>query len=275
MDMAKIKTNIKRFFSNPNTLTFLLIIVLIVVIYAIYSYMITAAVKPSSLPYAKQTIKEKTEITNEMIGKVNISGTFISNDGDNLVQNKNRIIGKYVNKGYTITQNSFFYNEALTNETISEETWLTNLPDGYTVYKLPVDFHSTYGNSIMSGNYIDIYLLAKVAFVGDEAKQDKNDYQIVYAQFVKSIQVLGVVDADGLDVFLNTDAGKDPKPKYLYFSVPIEIYEMLYRANMLGCTFVPVPRNAGYSENPAETEIANTTLQAMIENQSITIVKDE
>ena len=62
MDMAKIKTNIKKFFSNPNTLTFLLILGLIIVIYVIYSYMITAAIKPSTLPYATQTIKEKSEI---------------------------------------------------------------------------------------------------------------------------------------------------------------------------------------------------------------------
>lgn len=274
MDMSKLKTNIKRFFSNPNTLTFLLIIVLIVVIYVIYSYMITAAVKPSSLPYAKESIKEKTEIKDEMIGKVNISGTFISNDGDNLVQAKNRIIGKYVNKGYTIPQNSFFYNEALTTETVSEETYLSNIPDGYTIYKLPVDFHLTYGNSIMAGNYIDIYLLADVEFVGQNNNGEENPSRLVYAQFVKSIQVLAVVDEKGLDVFLNADSETQPSPKYLYFSVPNEVYELLYKANMQGARFIPVPRNAGYSENPEETEITNTTLQAIIENNSIAIIPD-
>lgn len=274
MDMAKLKTNIKRFFSNPNTLTFLLIIVLIIVIYVIYSYMITAAVKPSSLPYSQKTIKEKTEITAEMIGKVDISGTFISNDGDNLVQNKGKIIGKYVNKGYTISQNSFFYNEALTNETVSEETWLTNIPDGYTVYKLKVDFHSTYGNSIMSGNFIDLYLKSGVELANEKKTGEKDPRELIYAQFVKSIQVLAVVDEKGLDVFLNTDDGEQPQPKYLYFSVPIEVFELLTKANMLGCEFIPVPRNAGYSENPAETEITNQTLQAMIENQSKAIIPD-
>jgi hypothetical protein len=236
--------------------------------------MITAAVKPSSLPYSQKTIKEKTEITAEMIGKVDISGTFISNDGDNLVQNKGKIIGKYVNKGYTISQNSFFYNEALTNETVSEETWLTNIPDGYTVYKLKVDFHSTYGNSIMSGNFIDLYLKAGVELANEKKTGEKDPRELIYAQFVKSIQVLAVVDEKGLDVFLNTDDGERPQPKYLYFSVPNEVFELLTKANMLGCEFIPVPRNAGYSENPAETEITNQTLQAMIENQSISIIPD-
>ncbi len=268
MDMSKLKTNIKKFFSNPNTLTFLLILGLIIVIYVIYSYMITAAIKPSTLPYATQTIKEKTEITTDMLGKVDISGTFISNDGDNLVQNRNRIIGKYVNRGYTIIQNSFFYNEALTTETISEETYLSNIPDGYTIYKLEVDYHSTYGNSIMSGNYIDLYLQARAGFVEADGQKVDSEKELIYAKFIKSIQVLGVVDDKGLDVFLNTDDGQQPQPKYLYFSVPNEIFEMMSRAKMLDCEFVPVPRNAGYSENPEETEIVNENLRAMIDNQS-------
>ena len=268
MDMAKIKTNIKKFFSNPNTLTFLLILGLIIVIYVIYSYMITAAIKPSTLPYATQTIKEKSEIKNDMLGKVDISGTFISNDGDNLVQNRSRILGKYVNRGYTIIKNSFFYNEALTNETISEETYLSNIPDGYTIYKLPVNYHSTYGNSIMSGNYIDLYLQAGIKFVSGDGTKVETEQELVYAKFIKSIQVLGVVDEDGLDVFLNTDEGERPAPKNLYFSVPNEIFELMSRAKMLGCDFVPVPRNAGYSENPEDTEIVNDTLRAMIDNQS-------
>ena len=268
MDMAKIKTNIKKFFSNPNTLTFLLILGLIVVIYVIYSYMITAAIKPSTLPYATQTIKERTEITSEMLGKVDISGTFISNDGDGLIQQRNKIINKYVNRGYTIFQNSFFYNDALTTETVSEETWFSNIPDGYSIYKLPVNFHSTYGNSIMSGNYIDLYLSANVSFARGDGTQVEEDKKIIYAKFIKSIQVLGVVDERGLDVFLNTSEGQSPAPKYLYFSVPNEIFELLTRADMLNVEFIPVPRNAGYSENPEDTEIVNDTLKSMIENQS-------
>jgi len=268
MDMAKIKTNIKRFFSNPNTLTFLLILGLIIVIYVIYSYMITAAVKPSTLPYATQTIKEKTEITSDMLGKVDISGTFISNDGDNLVQQRNKIIGKYVNRGYTIIQNSFLYNEALTSEAVSEETAFTNIPDGYSIYSLDVDFHKTYGNSIMSGNYIDLYLLADIGFIKGDGTQTQPEQKKVYARFIKSIQVLSVVDEKGLDVFLNTEAGQQPAPRKLYFSVPNEIFELLTRAEMLGCQFVPVPRNAGYSENPEDTDIVNLTLRDMINNQS-------
>jgi len=268
MDMAKIKTNIKKFFSNPNTLTFLLILGLIIVIYVIYSYMITTAIKPSSLPYATETIKEKTEIKPNMLGKVDISGTFIANDTDNLIQQRSHIIGKYVNRGYTIVQNSFFYTEALTTEAISEETFLTHIPDGFTIYKLEVDYHKTYGNSIMSGNYIDLYLLADADFATGDGSTVEAGRDIIYAKFIKSIQVLAVVDADGLDVFLNTEEGEKPDPKYLYFSVPNEQFELLSRASMLGCEFVPVPRNAGYTENPEQPDIVNDNLELKIKNQS-------
>ena len=78
MNAENIKVNIKRFFSNPNTLTFLLVIALIVAVYFVYSYLVNRAVQPATLPYALQKIGAKKEITNEMVGTVKISGTFIT-----------------------------------------------------------------------------------------------------------------------------------------------------------------------------------------------------
>ena len=65
MDMNKIKTGIKRFFSNPNTLTFLLVIVLIVIIYVVYNYMISRAVAPVTVPYCSKKVLSMKEITDE------------------------------------------------------------------------------------------------------------------------------------------------------------------------------------------------------------------
>ena len=57
LDLEKIKTNIKRIFSNPNTITFVLVLVLIVIIYFVYIYMVNRAVAPVSVPYCTQKIK--------------------------------------------------------------------------------------------------------------------------------------------------------------------------------------------------------------------------
>ena len=264
MDINNAKTNIKRFFSNPNTLTFLLVIGLIVVIYFIYNYTVNRAISPVTVPYATKMITSKTKITNEMIGTVKISGSFVTSSGSGLIQSKGRILNKYVAEGYQIPQNSFFYTEAVVDEDKVNTTPFTNLPDNYAIYNLSVDFHSTYGCSIMPGNYIDLYFKAKDTTSGKEPK-------VIFELFIKSIQVYRVVDKDGIDVFSYGDDEKEPTPKYLYFAVPNEVHRLLKLAEKVpkgSIEIIPVPRNAGYSENPEETVIANEAVENFIVSQS-------
>lgn len=263
MNLESIKINIKRILSNPNTLTFLLVIGLIVVVYFVYDGLVSKAISPVVVPYATEQLKEKTKITNDMIGTVKISGSSVRASGQGLIQARGQILNKYVAEGYQIAENSFFYREALTDKNAADTTAFTNAPDGYTIFRLSVDFHSTYGCSIMPGNYIDLYFKAK----DDEGK-------IIYEQFIKSIQVYKVVDKDGNDVFTSTDSEKDPVPKYLYFTVPLEFNDLLRKAQLISSNsieIIPVPRNAGYSENPEATSITNEAIEQFILSKSVYI----
>lgn len=263
MDKENIKVNIKRFFSNPNTLTFLLVIALIVAVYFVYSYLVNRAVQPASIPYAVQKISSKKEITNDMVSNVKISGTFITQTGRGLIQNSRSLYGKYVAEGYQIPEKSFFYTEQLVDEKTAEKTPVTDAPDGYTVFDLDVDFHSTYGCSIMPGNYIDLYFKA----VDDEG-------YVMFGKFVESLKVTKVVDKDGNDVFALDDDTKLPKPAKLYFIVPREYNELLRKALLISSNnieIIPVPRNAGYSENPKETQIVNEEIENFILSKSVYI----
>lgn len=266
MKIEELKTNIKRFFSNPNTLTFLLVIVLIVVVYFVYLYMIERAVNPVNIPYATKLIKEKTEITTDLISNVKISGNFVTASGEGLVQNMNVVLGKYVAEGYQVPQNGFFYNSALTDESESQETMFAGIPDNYAVYALDVDFHSTYGCSIMAGNYIDLYFKA--------IDQQDGKAKVIFDLFIKSIKVAKVVDENGNDVFTYTDDDDEMEPTRMYFIVPTEYFELLRKAELIrnyNIEIIPVPRNAGYSENPEETEIANTAIEDFILAQTVFI----
>lgn len=256
MDLDNVKVGIKRFFKNPNTLTFLLVLVLIVVIYVVYSYMVGKATNPVSLPYATQDIGEKTEITGDMIGSISISGNYASQSSKYLAQSRMLIQGKYVATGFQIPANSFFYNEELADSDVTLETDSSNIPDGYALYRLRVDFHSTYGCAIMSGNYIDLYFKA----ISDTGK-------IIYEPFITSVQVAKVLNDQGEDVFTNTPEGQEPSPKYLEFALPDEYAELLTKADLItsnSVEIVPVPRNAGYSENHEEMKIENPAVQAFI-----------
>lgn len=264
MDVEKIKTNFKRFFSNPNTFTFLLVILLIILVYLGYSYLINKAIQPTTVPYAMQEIHAKTMISQEMVGNVKISGTFVTASGQGLVRSSNQLIGKYIGEGYQVPEKSFFYKEMLADEKTAEKNVVADAPDGFTVFDLNVTFESTYGCSIMPGNYIDIYLKAT------------DDDFVMFEKFIESIKVTRVVDKNGNDVFATLDetTGKKPKPEKIYFIVPTAYYELLRKAlliNVTGLELIPVPRNAGYSENPKETGIASEAAEQFILNYSLPI----
>ena len=265
MDTEKFKKNVIRFFSNPNTLTFIFAIVAIVVLYKVYSYMVDNAVQPTNVYYANTNLFEDTQITSDVVNQIEISGSFLSSQGGALAQNYNQIYNKYVAKGYRIPENSFFYNEALTSEDADDITPFTNIKDNYTIFRLSVNFHNTLGCSIMDGDYIDIFLKTNVK-EGEDGEE-----LLVYNMLVKSIQVLLVVDDEGENVFTTTADGEKLEPKYIYFAVPIETYKLLeiaQRGSQYDIELVPVPRDSSYSENPEEPSIANAKLEDLIYSQA-------
>ena len=56
-------------------------------------------------------LTSKTQITNDAIGTVKISGSFVTLSGNGLIQSRAKILNQYVAEGYQIPQNSFFYKE--------------------------------------------------------------------------------------------------------------------------------------------------------------------
>ena len=130
-------------------------------------------------------------------------------------------------------------------------------------YKLKTDFHKTLGCSIMDGDYIDLYV-----------KTITDDDKLIFTLFIKSIQVLMVVNSEGQDVFAYTKEDEALKPAMLYFAVPIETYKMLSIADKPGTNFefIPVPRDNSYSENPEEPHIVNEQIKDMIYNKANTLI---
>ena len=255
MDTTKLKKNITRIISNPNTITFVLAIVSIIVLYRVYAYMVDNAIRPTTLYYANTDLYEGDLISPEKVSPVEISGSFLSSQGGNLLRSPQLIYNRYVQTGYRIPQNSFFYNSAVTSVDAADSSPFSNLKDNYTIYRLPVNFKSTYGSSIMDGDYIDIYVKTEI------------NGKLYYDKFIKSIQVYMVVDKDGYNVFTHTKEGEGLAPAILYFAVPIETYKLLEiatRGSQYDIDFYAVPRDTSYSENPEEPSIVNEGMKDLI-----------
>lgn len=260
--MGNIGISIKRFLGNKNTVTIIGVLAGIAVLYLGYNWRVNQAVEPQSVPYAKVTIPGNTYITAEMVGSIKVSKNMVDTT-PNLVTSNMQVIGKYIKYDTTIPEGSLFYKSQLMTEEELPNSVIKDIPEGYTVYSLNVDLHSTYGNSIMPKDYIDLYFKAV----------DDNNY-VMFGKFIESIQVLTVKDSSGNHVFSSTSNGI---PSELLFAVPDDYFLLLRKAGYIrsnSIEIIPVPRNKNYSDKPGETQITSEEIKAFINSKAIDVRQD-
>lgn len=258
--MGNVLTTVKRFLANKNTVTILGVLLAILVLYIGYNYRVKQATTPVTVPYAKEELSSRTLITSDMIGYMEVSSSVVKNSA-NLITNASELINNYVSFGTTIPANSMFYKSQILKSNEMPDSAFADIPDGYTIYSLNVDLHTTYGNSIYPDNYIDLYF-----------KGVDDTGLVMYGKFIESIKVLAVKDSQGNHVFETTIESRTPSE--LLFAVPNDMYELLMKAGYISGSsieIVPVPRNASYSANPGETNVSSDYIRSFILAKSATI----
>lgn len=247
--MGNIMEKIKRFLKNKNTVTIICALAGILVLYIGYNWRVSEATSPTTVPYAKNTLPSGHLITADDIGSIEVSGTVLSKSKQ-MIKNRNMLIGKEVAYGNTIQANSFFFTDDVKDSSQNNYEVLANIEEGYSPINLDVDLHSTFGNAIYPGNYIDLWFRGKDA-----------DGKFLYGKFIRSIKVLDVTDADSKSVF--ETGAESREPRHLLFAVEDDLMSLIRAAQVVG-ELVPVPRNKSYSENPGKTEVASTYIENFI-----------
>lgn len=251
MGTNELKENITKILKNKNTLTVLIVFAGIIGLYIVYNWKVNQATQLVQVPYAKKELNSREEIKSESIAYMSVPKSLLSN-AKNLINNGYSVIGKFVNYGYTIPQYSFFYTQSILSNSAKPESEFANIPEGYTVYRLDVDFDSTYGNSIYPGNYIDLYVKLT----------EKDTDKIIFGRLIKGIQVMAVYDANGNSVFESSSEVRSPR--YMWFAVPNDLYKLLMTAQYINSKIIPIPRNASYSAETRAPEIDSAYIQNYI-----------
>lgn len=210
--MSNLSKSASKFLKNKNTVTVLGVIICFIVLIIGYNVRINQKTELVKVYYANQTIQPKTKITDDMISSANVTTSFLVGS---YYTNYNDIVGKYSNYNTVIASGSLFYNELLIEEENLPDSVFYNVPEGEVVVSFPVNTVSTYGNSIMPNNLINVY----VKMIDDSGK-------IIYGRFIDNINVLAVKDSSGKNVFESTEEERTPafiyfslvEPKYLLFS---------------------------------------------------------
>ena len=194
--------NFKKFLQNKNTVTILGVLACLVILYAGYTMRINQKTALVDVYYAKQTIQPKTLITEEMIGKTSVPQSFILGT---FYRNYNDIVGKYSNYNTIIAEGSLFYSDLLIEEENLPDAMFYDVNEGERIVSFPVTTESTYGNSIMPSNKVDVY----VKLIEDN--------KVIYGQYFEKVDILAVKDSAGKNVFESSDETRTPS--YVYFSL--------------------------------------------------------
>lgn len=253
--MGNLVGTIKRFLGNKNTVTILALLAGIIVLWYGYNYQVNKAISTINIPYAIEAIDTGKKIEADNIGYKEITASTTKNS--DIITNIGEIQDKYICTGTSIPKDGFFYKSQICEKEEIKNSIYEGLPDGYTTYNLEVNNRTTYANSILPGDYIDLYVETK----------DSND-KVVFGPLIESIEVKGVYDSSGRDVYWDTNAGD---AAFLLFFVPNEYNDLLNVAEMNYITVRPIPRSASYSKNPSETHIGSQELYNFIMSKKAAI----
>ena len=235
--MNNLSMSMKKFLGNKNTVTIIGVVLCLFILYFGYNYRINQKVVTARLPYANQTIQPRTEITADMIGWMDVPVEFLTDS--QYYRSNDDIIGKYSNYNTVIAKGSLFYTDLVTDSANLPNSAFFEIKNEDTPINYRVNMDTTYANSMMPGDYINIYF-----------KGQADDGSIMFGKFINNIEILAVKDAQGRHVFENTTEARTPS--YMLFALPEDFHilfrKALYLQNSAGVEITLVPATGEITE---------------------------
>lgn len=261
--MNNLSSSMKKFLGNKNTVTILGVVLCLVVLYVGYVTRINQEVKLVDVPVANESIPPRTEITNDMITTKELPAALLEGS---FYRDVDKIVGMYTNYSTTIPKYSLFYSDLLVESKYLPDAIFTDIPDGYTVVNYKVNMDSTYANSMMPENYIDIYF-----------KAVNEDDQIMFGKFIGNVEILSVKDASGLNVFENSAEVRTPA--YMMFALEEEIHllfrKAIYLADEYDVELILVPSNVSLDEENVDLYVSSKDIKDFINDRTDMVDVDE
>ena len=261
--MNNLSSSMKKFLGNKNTVTILGVILCIVILYLGYNYRINQKVTLTKVPYANQTIQPKTKITSDMVSYMNVPSSFLVGS---YYKSADDIVGKYSNYNTMIAEGSIFYTDLVVDSKYIPDEMFGNVEKGSTIINYKVNMDSTYANSMMPDDYINIYF-----------KANDDDGNIMFGKFISNVRILSVKDSSGQNVFENTEEARTPA--YMMFALPEDMHllfrKAIYLANQYGVELILVPNTVTLEEKDVDVFVSSEDIKDFIEDKTTMVSVDE
>ena len=266
--MGNVVTTFKRFLSNKNTVTIIGVILGLIVLFVGYNYRVQHAVETVDVPYATSSISAASTITSDMLSTTKVLKSTVTSN-DQLISDINQLVN--YSQQYCVAANTnvpkggFFYKEQVKPCNQIGRNVFANMPDGYKAVSIKTDLQSTYGNSMLPGDYIDIYV-----------KMTSDTGLLIFSKFITKLPILDVRDAQGRSLFYGGTG--EGVPALLLFAVPENYFLLIGKASLLGeqiVELIPVPGNAKYTSEVGETEVSSDFIKQLIMQYTAEVPDEE
>jgi len=265
--MGNLSVGMKKFLSNKNTVTVIGVIAAVLVLYIGYNWRVRLATNPVTVPFAKVTISPGVQITEDMIGTMEVPPAMLKG---NPLRSVAQVVDKYSAADSVIPEGSLFYSRSVVEKGQLPASIILDYPKGYELYNLPVTIASTYGNSIFPGNYIDIYLKASTKTADGADLLNDQSNRVMLGKLIENVRVLAVKDSSGQAVFGNQDENR--QPAMIIFAVPQEYFVLLKKASFLRTyesELIPVPTANSLEDEPGDIKVSNDQMKDFINRVTV------
>ena len=262
--MNNLSSSIKKFISNKNTVTILGVLICLVILWVGYRMRINKMVSLTRVPFANQEIQPRTEIDMSMISYMDVPAAFLKGD---YLRTSDAIVGKYSNFNTIIARGSLFYTDLVVEKSSLPNSSLLDVEDGYTVINYNVDMNSTYANSMMPNDYINVYF-----------KAVNDDNTVMFGKFLSNVKILDVKDSNGLHVFERSNEARTPA--YMLFALPEDMHllfrKALYLKSESKVELILVPKTQKLSEDGKDVVmVSSEDIKNFINNKTKMVSVDE
>ena len=203
---------LKKFFTNKNVVTIILVIVALGLLFWGYTSTIKKATNPINVPVASQVIGPRTKITSDMITTKSVPESMVD---ENVLRSEYEVEGKYTYLNVTVPIGGMFYSGLVVDAEEMPGSWIDELERGKEwAFYYDIDYSDTLGNSIAPGSYIDIYMVI--------IRDDGNSLMI--GKLIRDMKVLVTHDDEGKDSFV---AGEDAVPAHYGFALNYDMFMLM------------------------------------------------
>ena len=262
--MNNLSISLKKFVTNKNTVTIIGVLAILIILYFMYTKTIDDKIKEVNVPVAARTINPQTEITAEDVTDIQIASAAKPDDSK-IETIKTNIIGKYTGVGSTIPEGSMFYKSMIVEKEELPGNWIKTLAEGLIPYQFSVSTETTYGNGILPGDYVDIYV---------KTTNEKNE--LIFGKMIENAQVVSVTDSEGNDVFKSqSDIGT---PAFLNFGLTNDYFDVLKKAQYItsqSIELIVVPHGGMVPEEKLEIRVTAQVLRDLITKLAVEVQQDQ